>query len=982
MSQLKKFNPYDLPEETLLAISTGRERVLESILATITRNAEGGAVQHLQVVAPRGYGKSFLMRLVQSALKARAAEGKPPPIVVALLPEEQHNVDVPHRLLNEIQRVLENRPASSLLGGVFTETDEAWDAAVAALESTITLCLPDGQGIVVAIIENFDQLMNEVFRKPRDQSRLRALLTRPSGRLMLLATSTRRIDSSYEQRLFHATGVIELMPWKEDSCLSFFERLRGHRQQGPMSQETRAKAQAVAEFIGGSPRMATALAEVLDSNDSLRAAEVLDGLVDELTPYYKHRIESLSRRARTVLDALLRMGEPRTQSELAVELKSTQARIAEPFSELRLRGEVTGLKAQQSAEVLYRVADRLMVHYYRRRHLGASLLEAITEFLTVFYSTDEKLIEAGRLRALGRTQEAAHMERLVTADRISGMSKDFSPRATGGWLNHLWERLTQLNATGHFTEAVTICQQAVHQADSSGGKLEQARSRLCLGWSLGEMGRHTEAVDAFRQASALFKEVGDLIGQAAATRNLGWSLGEMGRHTEAVEVLRQASALFKEVGDLTGQATATRNLGWSLNEMGRHTEAVDAFRQASALFKEVGDLTGQAAATRNLGWSLNEMGRHTEAVDAFRQASALFKEAGNRSGQAAATLSIGWSLGEMGRHTEAVDAFRQASALFKEVGDLTGQATATRNLGWSLGEMSRHGEAVDVLHQASALAEEARDLVGQTAAIRGLVWSLYKMNRHAEAVDLLHRAIALAEQINDTSEVAKYSIVLLILAMKIEDDTLRVIAWQRAVLAAEQAPTDDKLPNISFCFGEAAAAALRTGRFGAVWLTTPSLIIDHEFDLQRAQFEIAETIAKASLKQGRAAAYALAADWIEVLSQDAIGRTSRAHPSGPDPITFLRGSLPRLIQQVSDPALLRDIAALLEQRLPSETAADRALLEAAARRTERPNDPAALERIDPDVITALERVLGIDSKPASKSSPRTSKRSGTSRRKK
>lgn len=822
MSQLKKFNPYDLPEETLLAIATGRERVLESILATITRNAEGGAVQHLQVVAPRGYGKSFLMRLVQSALKARAAEGKGHPCVVALLPEEQHNVDAPHRLLNEIQRVLENGPAESLLGGAFAESDHAWDEAVAALDSAISACLPDGRGTVVAIVENFDQLMIEVFRNPRDQSRLRALLTRPGGRLMLLATATRRIDASYEQRLFHATGVIELAPWKEESCLAFFERLRGHRQQEPMSPETRAKAQAVAEFIGGSPRMATALAVVLDSNDSLKAAELLDGLVDELTPYYKHRIESLSRRARTLLDALLRMGEPRTQSEIAARLGIAQARIAEPFNELRLRGEVVGVKARKSAEMLYRVGDRLMAHYYRRRHLGASLLEAITEFLMVFYSTEEKHMEVVRLRALGRTLEAALMERLVAADRAPSMGRDLGPDSNDGWLNHLRERVVKLVETGQAAEAVAHCQQAVLRADSSNDQQDQSLSRLYLGWVLGKLGRHAEAVDTLRHAIAIAEKAGALPEQADATCGLGWVLGELGRHAEAVDTLRHAIAIAEKVGALAEQAQATRLLGEVLEKLGRHAEAVDIFRHA----------------------------------------------------------------------------------------------------------------------------------------------------------------IVIAEKARDTAEIALAAVGLMNVALEIEDDATLVMAWQRAVSEAALSPDKERMPDVSLWFDDAAAAALRSGQFGAVWLTTARLTTKDERPLHRAQDRIAETIAGASLEQGRAAAYALAADWIEVLSRNATARASHKGPAGLEPVAFLRGSLPGLAQRVSDPALLRDIAALLEQRLPSQTKAERALLEAAARRAESPDDPTSLERMDPDVVKALERVLGIGAQPDTKPPPRRGKRSGKPRNKK
>jgi tetratricopeptide (TPR) repeat protein len=903
MSYIKKFNPYDLSEQTLGAIATGRERVLEEILAIIAGNAEGGRVQHLQVVAPRGYGKSFLMRMVQSALKARVAEGLP--AVLALLPEEQHNVDAPHRLLNEIQRVLEGRPADSLLGGAFAESDGAWEQAVVALDTTIAAKLPEGRGIAVAVVENFDQLISDVFRRPRDQSRLRALLDRPGGRLMLLATATRRADAAYEQRLFHATRLIELEPWKEETCLSFFERLRGHRRAGTMSPQLQAKARALAQFIGGSPRMATVLAEVLDSNDSLRVAQMLDALVDELTPYYKHRIESLPRRSRTLLDALLRMGEPRTQSEIAARLGTTQARIAEPFNELRAGGEVVGVKAQHSAEMLYRVADRLLAHYYRKRHLGVgegvSLLEGIVEFLESFYTPAEQREEAERLRALNRPKDAAVFERLIMANKALLDSERSGLDPGNGWLDELRKRLIALDDAGRNDEAFMLCQQAVKRAEVSGTRKEVARSQRFLGWALNEMGRHEEAEKELRRALALGEQVGDLREQMGASRVLGWVLCEMGRYEQAEKEMLRALALGERVGDLSEQTEALRLLGGILSEMGRHKDAAKELRRALVLGEQVGDLRQQAKILRSLSSILSELGRHEEAE----------KE------------------------------LRRAFALAEEVSDLYGQARASRSLGWTLNKMGRHGEAEKELHRALALAEQ-----GGNAS--DIAWTLVECLRVAKAIG---------------------------------NDVAIVTAWRRALAVVAAAPVTGGFPDLSLLLNIAAVAALRSQQFGTVWSMTAALRVD-AIILARAQRDLAVTVVDASKTQGRAVAYSLAAHGIEVLAQDAADRATRESLSGLEPIDFLRVIIFILARELTDPALLRDIAALLEQRLPSETMAERALLEAAARRAENPDDPAALERVDPDIATVLERMLGTGSKPSATARPRRGRRTSEPRRKK
>jgi hypothetical protein len=195
--------------------------------------------------------------------------------------------------------------------------------------------------------------------------------------------------------------------------------------------------------------------------------------------------------------------------------------------------------------------------------------------------------------------------------------------------------------------------------------------------------------------------------------------------------------------------------------------------------------------------------------------------------------------------------------------------------------------------------------------------------------------------------------------------------WQRSLAS-------NAVPKATVWFDDAAVAALRTRQFDTFWQSVVALRVE-DYSVRLAYDRLAREVATASRTQGRAAAYVLAAQCIEVLAQDAAAQTVRV---GPESIAFLRGLLSRLAGKITDPSLLRDIAALLEQRMPSETAAERALLDAAARRAENPDDPSTLERVDPDIAIALERMVGTVSELGSETSTSRGKRDGKSQRKK
>ena len=118
----------------------------------------------------------------------------------------------------------------------------------------------------------------------------------------------------------------------------------------------------------------------------------------------------------------------------------------------------------------------------------------------------------------------------------------------------------------------------------------------------------------------------------------------------------------------------------------------------------------------------------------------------------------------------------------------------------------------------------------------------------------------------------------------------------------------------------------------------------------------------------------MVAQFVETLAApDAAGGT------GPDPVALLKAVLGALIPRLTDPGLLRDIADLLAARMPEATATEQALLRAAALRRERPDDPAALQRVDPDIATAVDRMLGVTFAPAKP--PRRRSPRGTARKK-
>ncbi|HRD68493.1 MAG TPA: hypothetical protein PKY50_20390, partial [Candidatus Competibacter sp.] len=338
---IQTFMTHRMTDEAIRMLATGREQETGRIMEAVRRSlgAAPGALQHVAIYGPRGFGKSFVARLVQiETADLAAARGLPIPFV--LLPEEQHNLTRnPHALPAYIaHKVADLRTGEdrSWAGAMFQWPDpdkeaRQWDEAVDQLERELDLSLTAGQGMAVVVVENFDSLLASVFKEDTVEQRLRKWLDRPRNRLMLITTATGSVDMDYDRPLFQAFQSIRLEPWSQNTCILYFNRRREAETLAPLDAATEAKARAVADFIGGNPRLAQLLADVLETQDALSVADTMNALADKLADYYRRRIDDLPALAQGLFDALIRGGEPASQTELAQRVgadgQSTIARV-------------------------------------------------------------------------------------------------------------------------------------------------------------------------------------------------------------------------------------------------------------------------------------------------------------------------------------------------------------------------------------------------------------------------------------------------------------------------------------------------------------------------------------------------------------------------------------------------------------------------------------------------------------------------------
>ena len=960
---VKRFAPYEMSAESVRHLATGREEPLAMVLRTIESNRkEAGANRHLMLMGPRGIGKSFFLRLLQVTLHDRAV-----PVELVLLPEEQSNLTNPASLLRELRRVLIGAPPASVMPDLGKQPGEAWDQAVEDLATAIDAKTRAGKPpLMVAAVENFDRLLARAFKSKADQSRLRHWLDNEHRVMLLVTTLAGDLDQRYEDRLFHSFTHYRLQPWETGEYLDYFERRASH-DRIPDASHPRAKIRAISQFTGGSPRMAVILSDLLRADGNpVDAARILDALVDDLTPYYQDLLwERMPDIPRALFDALIRGGEPCSQSELAARVGLAQNRIAQHFAWLRDNELVYGERETGGRATLYRVADRVLVQYYRTRHLHHQAVEtplaAMTEFLATFYRGDEIRDHALRLFEQEQTAEAKVFAQ-VNLEKI-GLHLAECPAFED---DELLQLLTESLSSSHeyrddeqlLEQQLTEFQERLDKAPEEDHELRGILSEQ-IGWLSMKLDRAEESLTAHRDAIRQFDLAGNQRRLAWNWMALGWYCDDShGWFTafdkdpeQAEEHYQRALKISVEARE---QALATEVCYW-LGQLHlaqeRPNEAREAFQQGAELAEQPNSGKWQSGNLLGLAKLADREKRPERALELRLSALSVAMHDGAPDALASCFNALGQSYVALGQAEEAREANRRAI-------QYADQAKRPKSVTWHLlrfvalaQETSQDpGETIDWISKAlhpESHAELTWEVLAKTLESNAYIDLVLLAHRRGIATTRQSRSLGDEEKAD--REVGHWANVYRILrdqerydeAIAALQETLGFAEEQRELDPGFKGSLHGYIAGVHFLKGDEEAAWDEIQR--GIALSPPD-------DTGLIQV-LGQSIESRARIQGKPAAFSLGESIIQgLLDRPNLLPTEKALPA------FFIG----LFHCGSSNDLIRDLAHEY-QAMSDEAGPIAQIVLSTLDFLEKERDPAVLERMEPDIATTVRALVeGID----------------------
>ncbi|MCF6402626.1 AAA family ATPase [Chitinophaga filiformis] len=380
-------------EETIKANFLIRLSEYDIIIQDIMRNPMKGSVQHYLLIGRRGSGKSTLLKRIQIEIGSNPAlKDKYIPINLA---EEQANIYRLYDLLEEIIGELEQH-------GI-TQTPFEWNDDIHIytrklfdhLQQKIT---QSGKKIIL-LLDNIDRIFENI---EDEASILREYLLNYDN-IRIIGGSTRMTEHfcKYNKPFYQFFRVLELraLTTKEVKTLLLswsdqfdIPQLRAFVETRPGQLET------IRLLTDGLPRTLQFFVNILLTNAQDTGYEYLHHVMDNVTPLYQERLNSLPPSQRKIVLQLAFVWEAVGTGKLAEVTKMNNNALSAQLKQLSDKGIVEKVETGNKNH-LYRLVERffnLWLIFTQGGPLEKRKAKYLTIFLEDFYAIEKMQLLTGK----------------------------------------------------------------------------------------------------------------------------------------------------------------------------------------------------------------------------------------------------------------------------------------------------------------------------------------------------------------------------------------------------------------------------------------------------------------------------------------------------------------------------------------------------------------------------------------------------------
>lgn len=360
------YNPATQSQEEIIANFVVRTQEFTELFDAIKKDKMEKPSQHFIIQGQRGYGKTtLLLRLKYEILRDSDLNSR---LIPVMFDEEQYSVRILAKLWEEIIDVLENEDNSFV--GLTNKADELYDSESPEEEifNLLINALKKRNKKIVLLLDNFGDMI-EKFKKKENQ-RLREIFTTCSY-IKLVGASSRILEFyyDYKQPFFDFFKIITLDELSQQETILLLRKLGETYKSEEINkiiEEQPGRIEALRRITGGIPRTIVLLFQIFVDDLNGNSFKDLEFVLDQVTPLYKQRLDSLTPPQQALIDAVAQNWDAISTKEISKKVRMPSKDVSAQLN-LLVKNQLIKKIPTSTKNQLYQINERFFNIYYLMR---------------------------------------------------------------------------------------------------------------------------------------------------------------------------------------------------------------------------------------------------------------------------------------------------------------------------------------------------------------------------------------------------------------------------------------------------------------------------------------------------------------------------------------------------------------------------------------------------------------------------------------
>lgn len=384
------YNPANQSEKELVDGFIVRLKEFESIFGEMKKSDMKYPEQHFIIQGPRGSGKTTLLLRLLSEIKNDEELNKW--LIPIRFNEEQYNIRTLHKLWEEIALRLERHDGFS---GLYDEMQKYWNNEDYELKCYEVLknALKENKKKIILMIDNFGDMLKKF--QEREHQRLReVLITSSDIRIIGASSVVLEFTYDYSKPFFEFFNIIHLEGLSHEDTVNLLLKLSEKYKQdevGKIVVNNPGRVEALRRLTGGVPRTIVLLFEIFADSSNGDTFKDLEGILDRVTPLYKHRMDDLSSQQQEITDAIAMNWDAISTKEIAQKTRMDSKAVSSHLNLLEKNRIIIKI-ATDTKNHLYQISERFFNIWYLMRYgkeRDRNRVLWLTQFLESWCDKDE-----------------------------------------------------------------------------------------------------------------------------------------------------------------------------------------------------------------------------------------------------------------------------------------------------------------------------------------------------------------------------------------------------------------------------------------------------------------------------------------------------------------------------------------------------------------------------------------------------------------